>query len=148
MGDGPSFAVSHVGLCVEDLARSIRFYCDGLGFDKAETHLVDDTFAEALELGPGVDLTSQFIRRDGMAIELMHYRSPAATGQPSSQRNQVGLTHLSFVVDDVDEAVSALEHVGGTLIPATRTTTDGVDLVFVRDPDGVRVELMAFPAGA
>lgn len=146
MGDGPTFAVSHLGICVSDLERSLRFYCDGLGFEKAEVHEIDSTFAEALEVPRDVDCVSQFIRREGMAIELLSYRAPGAAGTPSARRNQLGITHLSFVVDDVDRAVAALEAVGGSLLPATRTTLDTVDLVFVADPDGVRVELMSFPA--
>jgi catechol 2,3-dioxygenase-like lactoylglutathione lyase family enzyme len=90
-----------------------------------------------------VDLSSQFIRREGMAIELLHYRSPAVSGRPSTSRSQRGLTHLSFVVPSVDVAVAELERVGGTLLPSTRTTAPGVDLVFMADPDGTRIELMA-----
>jgi glyoxylase I family protein len=29
---------SHFGLCVSDLERSLRFYCDGLGFERAITY--------------------------------------------------------------------------------------------------------------
>lgn len=146
MGDGPTVAVSHIGICVSDLERSLRFYCDGLGFEKAEVHEVGATFAGGLEVPGDVECVSQFIRREGMAIELLFYRVPGVTGTPSATRNQLGITHLSFVVDDVDRALSALAAVGGTVLPSTRTTLDAVDLVFVADPDGVRVELMAFPA--
>ena len=38
MGD---YRPSHVGLCVRDLDRSLRFFCDGLGFDKAEGFELD-----------------------------------------------------------------------------------------------------------
>ena len=34
---------SHLGLCVSDLARSLRFYCEGLGFELAEGYTLDDT---------------------------------------------------------------------------------------------------------
>jgi len=30
------FTPSHLGHCVENLERSLRFYCDGLGFEKGE----------------------------------------------------------------------------------------------------------------
>ena len=33
---GRSTAVSHIGLCVSDLERSLRFYTEGLGFEIAE----------------------------------------------------------------------------------------------------------------
>jgi len=30
-------SVSHIGICISDLERSMRFYCKGLGFKKAVT---------------------------------------------------------------------------------------------------------------
>ena len=36
-----TYVPSHVGLCVSDLERSLRFFCDGLGFEKAERHELD-----------------------------------------------------------------------------------------------------------
>lgn len=140
MSDG--FTVSHIGLCVSDLDRSLRFYCDGLGFEVAERHAIGNEFADALEVARDVVLASQFIRKEGMAIELLYYESPATHGAASTSRSQIGLTHLSFVVDDIDAAVNRLVESGGTLIETTRTKQPGIDLVFVADPDGARVELM------
>ena len=42
---GPVF--SHFGICVSDLERSLRFYCDALGFEKAESHAIGSEFARA-----------------------------------------------------------------------------------------------------
>ena len=144
----PAYHPSHLGICVRNLERSMRFYCDGLGFEKAETFEVTDAFGKALEVEGDVAGTSQFIRRGGMRIELLAYQSPATSGEPSRRRNQLGLTHLSFVVEDVDVAAKHLVACGGTLLPATRTGSDpdATQLVFVADPDGVRVELMSNPA--
>jgi catechol 2,3-dioxygenase-like lactoylglutathione lyase family enzyme len=139
---------SHLGLCVSDLARSMRFYCDGLGFVPAERFELDsDTLAglaESLEVAAPASMTSQFIRSGGMAIELLHYRTPPASGRPSSSRGALGLTHLAFHVDDLATAVArAVEH-GGSVLESTRGSL-GVDLVFIADPDGTRVELMQQP---
>jgi lactoylglutathione lyase len=142
MAPPSTFVFSHVGICVSDLSRSLRFYCDGLGFEKGEAFPIDATFAEALEVPGDVSLTSQFIRRDGLAVELIHFVSPSADGAPSARRNQLGLTHLSFYVDDVDATAAALVAAGGAVIGSTRTTNEGIDLLFLHDPDGVRVELM------
>jgi catechol 2,3-dioxygenase-like lactoylglutathione lyase family enzyme len=137
-----TFTVSHIGICVSDLERSLRFYCDGLGFSIGEAHAIGNEFADALEVPGQVDLTSQFIRIEGLSIELLRYRSPGAQGHPSESRNQLGLTHLSFVVADLDASVNRLVECGGTLLGATRTKQEGIELLFVSDPDGVRVELM------
>jgi catechol 2,3-dioxygenase-like lactoylglutathione lyase family enzyme len=136
---------SHFGICVTDLDRSMRFYCDGLGFEAAERYDLKDTpesgLDRSLEVDSPVELVSQFMRHGAMGVELLYYRSPPTFGKASASRGQVGITHLSFYVDDVDAAVTRLVEYGGTLLPDTRANP-GVDLVFVADPDGVRVELM------
>jgi lactoylglutathione lyase len=89
-----------------------------------------------------VDCISQFIRKDGLALELLAYRSPGPIGEASKRRNQVGLTHLSLYVDDVGAAAQHLVACGGKLVAGTRAENEAVELLFVEDPDGVRVELM------
>jgi catechol 2,3-dioxygenase-like lactoylglutathione lyase family enzyme len=138
------FTYSHVGICVSDLDRSLRFYCDGLGFEKAETYPIGSEFAAALEVEGDLELTSQFIRRDGVAIELLYYASPGVLGEPSSRRNQLGITHLSFIVEDVDASAAKLVAAGATILEDTRTDL-GIQIVFLADPDGTRIELMTAP---
>jgi catechol 2,3-dioxygenase-like lactoylglutathione lyase family enzyme len=146
-----STTFSHIGLCVTDLDRSVRFYVEGLGFEAAESWTIGAEYGALMEL-PGVELTSQFLRRDGNAIELLHYRSPGVVG-PAERRpvNQLGLTHLCFRVDDVDAVAARLTALGGTVHEHTRTTfpdADGnpqLDFVYCTDPDGTRIELMRLP---
>jgi len=139
---------SHFGICVSDLDRSLRFYCDGLGFTQAESFELASASAPGLERALEVDgdvvVRSQFITNGGMRIELLSFATPTVHGAPSTQRNQLGLTHLSFLVDDVETAAQRLVECGGTIIPSTRANV-GIDIVFLADPDGVRVELMAVP---
>ena len=142
-----TYATSHIGLCVRDLDRSRRFYVDGLGF--AEFARFDLTRPIA-EVDPPFDFTSFFIQKDGVRIELLDYRSPGVIGEPSMRRNQLGLTHLSFVVDDVDAAARDLERFGGTIIDGTRSgqdDPDAIQIIFLADPDGTRVELMRLAKG-
>lgn len=143
------FRPSHFGLCVSDLDRSLRFYVDGLGFEAGEGYDLDSDAAPGLDRSlevPGrVRIRSQFVRNDAMAIELLHFAEPGVVGDPSSARNRRGLTHLSFWVDDIDSAAAHLVAHGATVLPDTRSSV-GVEILFLSDPDGVRVELMA-PAG-
>ena len=139
-------AFSHLGVCVSDLERSLRFYCEGLGFELVRSHEVGDEFATLMELD-GISLRSCFVRRDGVSVELLHFDSPGHVGDRARRRmNELGLTHLSFRVEDVDEAVAAVTAHGGSVVGATRTAfRDGpapLEFVYCTDPDGVRVELM------
>ncbi len=141
---GPVF--SHFGICVSDLERSLRFYCDALDFEKAESHEIGTEFARLMEFDD-VAVTSQFIRRGPTAIELLAFRDPSPFG-PRERRavNQLGLTHLSFRVRDVAGTVARIVELGGAVVEPSRTTIDlggtTLEFVYCTDPDGVRVELM------
>jgi catechol 2,3-dioxygenase-like lactoylglutathione lyase family enzyme len=138
---------SHIGLCVVDVARSLRFYTGALGFEKAETYEVDDTFAPVLEVGPPVKLQSQFVRKDGVQLEFLEYVVPGHQG--SDQRrpmNQLGLTHLSVTVDAIEPVVDAVVAHGGTVHRETYLDNGpGGEFIYCTDPDGIRVELMRLP---
>lgn len=139
---------SHLGICVSDLESSLRFYCDGLGFVAAETYTLDSADLPGLDRALEVDgptvVVSQFVRSGDFAIELLAYRRPASSGVPSRSRGQHGMTHLAFHVDDLDAAVRNAVASGGTVIESTRADL-GVQLVFLADPDGVRIEFIHTP---
>ena len=140
-----TYSASHVGICVSDLDRSLRFYCDGLGFEVAERYDLDSTQMPGLDASlevPGpVTLVSQMIVNGSMKVELLHYPGREAEGTPSTSRGLLGLTHLSFNVDQVDSAAARLVEHGGTILEHTRSDA-GIVLLFLTDPDGTRIELM------
>ncbi len=140
---------SHFGICVSDLDRSLRFYCEGLGFEQVASHQVGSEFAVLMEV-EGVQLESRMLTRDGVTLELLGFVSPIATGDGTRRpMNQLGLTHLSLRVDDVEAVAATVETFGGSVVRGTRTTFDlgevSLDFLYCTDPDGVRIELMDLP---
>ena len=138
---------SHFGLCISDLEKSLRFYCDGLGFEQGVSFDIGNEFQNALEVDGEVAVTSMFISKDGFNIEFLHYASPGVHGEPSKSRNQLGLTHMSLNVDSVDVVGAKLVELGGTRLEETMTEVANADgsvlkLGFFTDPDGTRIELM------
>jgi catechol 2,3-dioxygenase-like lactoylglutathione lyase family enzyme len=136
----------HIGICVSDLEKSLKFWCDGMGFETTMVPPVGGEWSDSLEVGGEVDFTAHFIKRDGFEFELLYYRTPGTHGSPSMSRNQLGFTHFAVYVDDLDAEIARLVECGGTVIEKTRTKmgedAESVELVFIADPDGVRVELM------
>jgi catechol 2,3-dioxygenase-like lactoylglutathione lyase family enzyme len=136
---------SHVGVCVSDLDRSLAFYRDGLGFIAVGRLEAAGDATETLLQLEDVDLSAVFLERDGVRVELLHYRSPAhrGTGEPRPM-NALGLTHLSLRVDDLGAIVEKLESAGARVLRATRVRNDAfaADAIFVTDPDGTRIELV------
>ena len=140
---------SHFGICVSDLERSLRFYCDGLGFELVQSHTVGPEFDSLMEVDDVV-LQSRFVRRDGVSIELLHFDSPGHSGESVPRpMNQLGLTHLSLRVEDLDVVGGMIESLGGSVLSDTRTTMGPpeavLDFVYCTDPDGVRIELIRLP---
>jgi lactoylglutathione lyase len=138
--------VSHLGICVSDLDASLRFYCEGLGFEEVAAHEIGDEFAALLEVDD-VRLRSRMIARDGVTLELLGFDSPGVTGDGSRRpMNQLGLTHLSLRVGDVEGTAATIESMGGSVVRSTRTTLEfggsTLDFLYCTDPDGVRIELM------
>jgi glyoxylase I family protein len=140
--------VSHLGLCVADLERSLRFYCEGLGFrESSGLDLAGEPSATLLEL-PGVALRARWLERDGVRLELLHYPSPGSRGDGSPRpMNARGFTHLSFRVADLDAAVARLEALGGRALAHTRVENPRLRMraLFLTDPDGARLELLEGP---
>ena len=141
--------VSHIGVCVSDVERSRRFYVEALGFEEVGSHRVGPEFGALMEVDDP-DVRSLMLSRDGLTIELLGFDAPGHSGSGRRRpMNELGFTHLSVRVDDVDEVASAIERFGGTVLAATRTPVDvgGVhlDFLYCTDPDGVRIELMKLP---
>jgi lactoylglutathione lyase len=131
---------------VSDLGQSLRFYCDALGFEKAESHEIGREFARLMDF-PDVAVTSQFIRKGGTAIELLAFSEPSPFGDRERRAvNQLGLTHLSFRVSELEATAAKLVELGGTIVETSRTTIEfgdtALEFVYCTDPDGVRIELM------
>jgi lactoylglutathione lyase len=145
-----NLAFSHVGVCVSDLERSTRFYTEVLGFRPVLTMDMGPEVAATMEV-EGCEFTSRMLGRGDVRVELLHWRSLEAEGDGERRpMTQLGLTHLCLRVDDPEPVLVAAERFGGTAHRHTTTELSGmgvaggpVRLVYLTDPDGVRIELMA-----
>ena len=139
----------HVGICVSDLERSLRFYRDALGFeDRSELVLEDDRTTQRLLEIPGCWLTARYLERDGYRIELLYYPQPGTVGEPDPRpMNQLGLTHLALRVSGLEALLERVEAAGGRVLKQSRSSNPKMqaEVVFVTDPDGTRIELVESP---
>jgi lactoylglutathione lyase len=133
--------INHVGLCVTDAARSRRFYEQVLDFEFwYDLEPPDEMVAKLSDLPQPLGVKAVYLRRGEFVLELMHYTAAGAHA-PARPRvmNEIGLTHISVAVDDIDAtAAKAVEH-GGSVLEQTNV---GGLAVMIRDPDGQLLELL------
>jgi catechol 2,3-dioxygenase-like lactoylglutathione lyase family enzyme len=142
--------LTHIGICVSDCERSLRFYCDGLGFRRVRELEVKGEPSDTLLRLRDVELRAVYLVRDGVCIELLHYASPGYVGDGRARAmNALGLTHLSLAVEDLGAAAARLEAAGGRVLGETRidVPASGTRAIFATDPDGTLVELVQQPGG-
>ena len=137
----------HYSHCVADLARSRRFYIDVLGFAVAAEFDFDDAATARVMGVPGAKFTGLFLQRDGMRIELIAFREPPPERTPRRRAaNEIGHSHLSFYVTDLDAALAHMRAHGVPVDTDSRATVvNGIECCVVRDPDGFPIELVQTP---
>lgn len=140
--------LTHVGICVSDPERSLRFYRDLLGFALLSELSIAGEPSTTLLMLDDVELRAIYLERDGTRIELLHYASPghSGDGQPRAM-NGLGLTHLSFRLDDFDATLGKLAAAGVRILSASRIDIPAFEAhaVFITDPDGTLIELVQAP---
>lgn len=134
---GRAAVVTHVGLCVSDLARSRRFYIEALGFAyDRELKLAAAHIDAHLRLEPSADIHAVYLVLGDFTLELMQFDPPGTPAVERRMFNQTGLTHLAVAVEDPQATAALCETLGGSIF-----STIGRAMI-VRDPDGQLVELV------
>jgi catechol 2,3-dioxygenase-like lactoylglutathione lyase family enzyme len=140
--------VSHIGICVSDWKQSLRFYSDVLGFRHVyELELEGEPASTLLQLDD-IAFRAIYLERDGVRIELLHYAHPGHTAAPAPRPlNQLGLTHLSLRVDDLDAFLVELEAADVEIHRHTHVDNPEMkaSAIFIADPDGTLIELVQQP---
>jgi lactoylglutathione lyase len=138
---------SHIGIGVSDIERSAAFYVDVLGF--RQLYALDFTGNEvAATMEQEGSFLSRMLLRDDVRIELLQWVDVPISGSGRRKlMTELGFTHLSFRVDDIDELSAAITAAGGAVHGHTLTVLGGegatpTKLLYVTDPDGTRIELM------
>ena len=123
--------LNHAVLYVSDLRRSVRFYTEVLGFQRVD--MTPDRFAGAAFLR-AADSTND---HDLGLFEIGSGAAPSTAG-----RGTVGLYHLAWEVDTLDE----LEHTAGRLAAAGALAGSSdhgtTKSLYGKDPDGLEFEIV------
>ena len=126
-----AIAFEHVGMTSGDLDRTIAFYCGQLGLTLALRKTNERGEMAFLDTGNG----------------MLEVSCPSAAIARSRDvpPHEAGMRHLTFAVDSVDAMIDQLEASGVEILERPRPAffTEMIQRVaFVRDPDGIVVELI------
>jgi catechol 2,3-dioxygenase-like lactoylglutathione lyase family enzyme len=144
--------IAHIAICVRDLEQSLRFYRDVLGM----TVKLHTTQAMALRPGassqamyetPHVSRTVANVWFDdpsitGPFLVLTSHPGDQVSGQPI-KLDQIGISHLSFIVDDLGRVVDELLAKGVQIAGDRKDFCDAqgnMRTFFVHDPDQILVQ--------
>lgn len=137
----------HIGIQVRDVERSARFYQEALGFELLSRFSKSEPYVQRVVGYPGVTLEIAMLAIPGteVQLEILEYRDAGGTPVDTGTANP-GTAHFSLFVDDLGELYDRLAADGVEFVSAPEIATagplEGQRLVYMKDPDGIRVELV------
>ena len=115
----------HIAIICSDRDKALDFYMNKLGFAMIREEKRPQDILIMLQQGQTV--LELFIKPD----------APQRVDNPEA----LGLRHLAFRVENMDEAVAWLNSRGVETEPVRNDTINGGRFTFFRDPDGLPLEL-------
>jgi glyoxylase I family protein len=137
----------HFGFTVSDLDRTVRFFRDCLGLTVLERgrDLPEET--ERFVGVPGGDLEHCVMQAPDHTIELMQYLGPPDRRRLNGRPCDVGFSHLCYLVADLDAFIAEAAKFDVIPVnPPLTFPTRGCRGIYMRDPDGLTVEVIQFLA--
>ena len=145
--------IDHTCFTVSDLDRAIAFYGDVLGCEVLSVRERHGGAVAAIVGYPDAHVRMADLRAPSgdHVIELFEYVDPAVEHAPIAPR-VVGCAHLCFLVDDLPRVYEELRADGvdsffSAPVEITEGSGAGGRAVYLRDPDGIVVELYQPPPG-
>ena len=139
--------VTHIGICVRDMDRSLAFYRDALGM-----RVLGDRPTDPTEGGRQHNYKHSRKTRRWVSLAYGEGATPTLTltSHPGEEPDgnailldQVGISHISFGVENVAGLAHELMAKGFELAGPVEsfTNADGeIRSIYVRDPDGILVQ--------
>jgi lactoylglutathione lyase len=144
-GLGGTVSPSHLIHNVADTDATIRFYRDIFGAGVEKDMEIASPALDAMFGRSGVRIRSTFIDAGGYRLHTIERLDEPRTSQAAS----MGLTGLSFAVDDLDGARRTAIDAGYHPTPIYDVDLGdpryNAKMFFIADPDGVGCEIVEYP---
>lgn len=136
----------HVGMTVTDLSAAVAFF-EELGMELEGKAHMEGAFVDGvigLE-GSTSDIAMMKTPDGRYRIEFSQFQAPQSIdGSSRAPIHALGLRHVAFTIDDLDDTLARLEPHGAELVKNVETYEDVLKTCYVRGPEGILVELCEY----
>lgn len=135
--------IDHIGINVENLADAKAFFVD-LGFTvMGEATMEGDLLDRVTGLKHAKDDLVMLQAPDKqLNIELVQFHQPIdEAGIQPSKANTLGMRHICFNVEGLDEIVATLQDKGHDLVGEIQIYEASYKLCYIHGPEGIIIEL-------
>ncbi|PYV87958.1 MAG: hypothetical protein DMG05_16530 [Acidobacteria bacterium] len=138
----------HMSFTVASLDRAVQFWTEGLGFKVASVSERTGDWQARVTGVPGAQLKVAHLFGYGHHMEFIEYLQ-AAGNSVALQPNMAGVAHVCLEVEDIEKTIKTLATLGaapqGELIEVDSGPFKGCRAIYMRDPNGVIIELEEMP---
>ncbi|MDA2933464.1 VOC family protein [Acidobacteria bacterium AH-259-D05] len=128
------FRFHHVSLSVTNINKSVEFYSI-FGFRKVHEWCADDGSLQIIHLRLGDSLLELFCFSNPK-------EPPESTRELETDLPVIGVRHFALQVNSIIDARNRVIEKGYKPCVATKRGRTGIDYFFVKDPDGIFVEIV------
>jgi catechol 2,3-dioxygenase-like lactoylglutathione lyase family enzyme len=135
--------MDHVGIVVDDLAAATAFFVE-LGLELQGESPVQGGWVDRVVGLEGVQADIAMLQTpDGHGrVELAKFHAPPSPGgDRNAPANTLGIRHITFAVDDIDDVIARLQARGAELVGEVQRYENIYRLCYIRGPEGIIVEL-------
>lgn len=142
---------NHTSFTVSDLDRAVGFYRDLLGFELTSRAGRDPDVIAHVTGVAGAEVDIAYLSGHGHTVELIEYKAPDDRKLVDCRPCDTGFAHLAFDVKGLQSLVAAaakygFRPLGPPLTNRTGGPNQGMTVVYMRDGDGVTIELIEPPS--
>ena len=139
-----------IGYVVSDINRSERFYTEVIGMQPAGSFQLDTTWSREAGVADNRPFAVKMFRmgtgQEATRLKLAYFEESSPRPAQSGLDTPAGINYLTLNYESLQPVVNRLNRADIPILGYVRW--EGYQLIFIRDPDGLYLELVGPPEPA